>query len=57
MTEEEVSDIIQVKDFERKPSKAIGMAGLEVRKEHIYPEVENREVLSDLPSPTIGQNN
>lgn len=46
--EEEVSSLIQVRGFERKPRKAIDTAGLEVREEHIYPEVENREDYTEL---------
>ena len=46
--EDEVSNLIQVKGFERKPRKAIDTAGLEVREEHIYPEVENREDYTEL---------
>lgn len=46
--EEEVSSLIQVGGFERKPRKAIDTAGLEVREEHIYPEVENREDYTEL---------
>lgn len=46
--EEEESRLIQVKNFERKPRKAIDTANLEVREEHIYPEVENREDYTEL---------
>jgi len=46
--EEEESRLIQVKGFERKPRKAIDTANLEVREEHIYPEVENREEYTEL---------
>lgn len=46
--EEEVSSLIQVRGFERKPRKAIDTAGLEVREEHIYPEVENCEDYTEL---------
>ena len=46
--EEEVSNLIQVRGFERKPRKAIDTAGLEVREEHIYPEVESREDYTEL---------
>ena len=46
--EEEESRVIQVKGFERKPRKAIDTANLEVREEHIYPEVENREEYTEL---------
>ena len=48
--EEEVFNLIQVRGFERKPRKAIDTAGLEVREEHIYPEVENREDYTELDS-------
>ena len=46
--EEEATTLIRVRGFERKPRKAIDTAGLEVRKEHIYPEVENREDYTEL---------
>ena len=46
--EEEESKLIQVKGFERKPRKAIDTAGLEVREEHIYPEIENKEDYTEL---------
>ena len=46
--EEEVSNFIRVRGFGRKPRKAIDTAGLEVREEHIYPEVENREDYTEL---------
>lgn len=46
--EEEASDLIRVRGFERKPRKAVDTAGLEVREEHIYPEVENREDYTEL---------
>ena len=46
--EEEESRLIQVKGFERKPRKAIDTANLEVREEHIYPDVENREEYTEL---------
>jgi len=46
--EEEESKLIQVKGFERKPRKAIDTAGLEVREEHVYPEVENKEDYTEL---------
>ena len=39
--EEDTAKLIQVRSFERKPRKAIDTANLEVREEHIYPEVEN----------------
>ena len=41
--EEDTEKLIQVRSFERKPRKAIDTANLEVREEHIYPEVKNRE--------------
>lgn len=46
--EEEESRLIQVKGFERKPRKAIDTANLEVREEHIYPDVDNREEYTEL---------
>ncbi len=46
--EEEEGKLIQVKGFERKPRKAIDTANLEVREEHIYPEVENVEEYTEL---------
>ena len=46
--EEDVAKLIQVRGFERKPRKAIDTANLEVREEHIYPEVENREDYTEL---------
>lgn len=46
--EEEASNLIRVKGFERKSRKAIDTAGLEVREEHIYPEVENLEDYTEL---------
>ena len=47
-SEDEESKLIQVKGFERKPRKAIDTAGLEVREEHVYPEVENKEDYTEL---------
>ena len=46
--EESTSKLIQVKGFERKPRKAIDTSKLEVREEHIYPAVENREEYAEL---------
>ena len=46
--EEDAANLIQVRGFERKPRKAIDTANLEVREEHIYPEVENREDYTEL---------
>ena len=46
--EEDVAKLIQVRGFERKPRKAIDTANLEVREEHIYPEVDNREDYTEL---------
>ena len=46
--EEEESRLIQVKGFERKPRKAIDTESLEVREEHIYPDVENKEDYTEL---------
>ena len=47
--EEQTTKLIQVKGFERKPRKAIDTANLEVREEHIYPEVENVKTIPNLP--------
>lgn len=46
--EEDAARLIQVRGFERKPRKVIDTAHLEVREEHIYPEVENREDYTEL---------
>ena len=46
--EEDTAKLIQVRSFERKPRKAIDTANLEVREEHIYPEVENREDYAEM---------
>ena len=46
--EEDVAKLSQGRGFERKPRKAIDTASLEVREEHIYPEVENREDYTEL---------
>jgi len=46
--EDDASKLIQVKAFERKPRKAIDTSKLEVREEHIYPEVENSEEYTEL---------
>lgn len=46
--EEDAAKLIRVRGFERKPRKAIDTANLEVREEHIYPEVENREDYTEL---------
>jgi len=46
--EDEAAGLIRVRSFERKPRKAIDTANLEVREEHIYPEVENREDYTEL---------
>ena len=46
--EEDTAKLIQVRSFERMPRKAIDTANLEVREEHIYPEVENREDYTEL---------
>ena len=46
--EDEAAGLIRVRRFERKPRKAIDTANLEVREEHIYPEVENREDYTEL---------
>ena len=46
--EEESAKLIQVKGFERKPRKVIDTANLEVREEHLYPEVEDRNDYTEL---------
>lgn len=46
--EEEETRLIQVRAFDRKPRRAIDTAGLEIREEHIYPEVENRDEYTEL---------
>lgn len=46
--EDDASNLIRVKAFERKPRKAIDTSKLEVREEHIYPEVENSEEYTEL---------
>ena len=46
--EEDTAKLIQVRSFERMPRKTIDTANLEVREEHIYPEVENREDYTEL---------
>ena len=46
--EEESAKLIQVKGFERKPRKVIDTANLEVREEHLYPDVENRDDYTEL---------
>ena len=46
--EEEAARLIQVKGFERKPRKVIDTANLEVREEHLYPEVEDRNDYTEL---------
>ena len=50
--EEEEASLIKVRSFERKPRKALDLSGLEVREEHIYPEVENREDYRELEPET-----
>ncbi|MCW4001522.1 MAG: IS66 family transposase [Candidatus Bathyarchaeota archaeon] len=40
--------VIKVKTFERKPRKAIDTGNLEVKEEHIYPEVANKEDYTEL---------
>ena len=50
--EEEEASLIKVRSFERKPRKALDLSGLEVREEHIYPEVENREDYCELEPET-----
>ena len=51
--EEEEASLIKVRSFERKPRKALDLSGLEVREEHIYPEVENREDYRELEPETM----
>lgn len=46
--EEGAAKLIQVKGFERKPRKVIDTANLEVREEHLYPDVENRDDYTEL---------
>lgn len=46
--EEEAAKLIRVKSFERKPRKVIDTANLEVREEHVYPEVEDRGDYTEL---------
>lgn len=46
--EEEAAKVIRVRAFERKPRKVIDTANLEIREEHIYPEVENRDDYTEL---------
>lgn len=40
--------VIKVKSFGRKPRKAIDTGNLEVKEEHIYPEVTNKEDYTEL---------
>jgi len=47
---EEISKIIAVKSSERKVRKPIDTTKLEVKEEHIYPDVENKEEYTELPS-------
>jgi transposase len=44
--------VIKVKSFERKPRKAIDTGNLEVKEEHIYPEVTNKEEYTELEPET-----
>lgn len=46
--EEETSNRIKVESYERKPRKAIDTANLEVREEHVYPEVDNIEDYTEM---------
>ncbi len=50
--EEDAARLIQVKGFGRKPRKAIDTAGLEVREEHICPEVKDSEDYAE-PDPEV----
>jgi transposase len=44
--------VIKIKSFERKPRKAIDTGNLEVKEEHIYPEVANKEDYTELEPET-----
>ena len=46
--EEETTKLIRVKSFERKPRKAIDTENLDVKEEHYWPEVENKEDYTEL---------
>ena len=46
--EEETTKLIRVKSFERKPRKAIDTKNLDVKEEHHWPEVENKEDYTEL---------
>lgn len=46
--EKDAAKLIQIRGFERKPRKALDTANLEVREEHIYLEVDNREDYTEL---------
>ena len=47
-TEESERKTIEVKSHERKVRKAAGTPDLEVREEHVWPEVENRDDYTEL---------
>src|SRR5574344_213575 len=49
---EEISKIIAVKSFGRKVRKPIDTTKLEVKEEHLYPEVGNREDYTELQPET-----
>ena len=53
--EQEEAAMIAVKGFERKPRKVLDLSTLEVREEHLYPEVDNaddyRELEPEMPLP------
>ena len=46
--EKDAAKLIQIRGFERKPRKPLDTANLEVREEHIYLEVDNREDYTEL---------
>lgn len=46
--EREEAAMISVKGFERKPRKALDLSSLEVREEHLYPEVDKPEDYREL---------
>ena len=50
--EQEEAAMIAVKGFERKPRKALDLSTLEVREEHLYPEVDNADDYRELEPET-----
>lgn len=46
--EEAAAKLIKVRGFERKARGVIDTANIEVREEHVYPEVEDREEYTEL---------